>query len=100
MRGPMRTTCAETVSSAATTQTMRRSWSVATASSGTRTPRNGAVAGIRIVPNRPGVRKRSGFGTTARPRIVPVAWSMRLSTKSRRPLRVGSFSSVTPTRTS
>jgi hypothetical protein len=52
-----------------------------------------------MVPNSPGVRNMSLFSTEARARIVPVAWSTRLSTKSRTPLRVGSFSSVSLIRT-
>lgn len=68
---------------------MRLSWLADTASSGSRMPWNGLVAGIETMPNRPGLMNMSGFGTVARSRIVPVALSTRLSTKSRVPLRVG-----------
>ena len=45
----------------------------------------GGVPGTRMRPNMPGVKTPSGFDKTARPRIVPDALSMTLSTKSRRP---------------
>ena len=66
------------------------------ASSGTSTLRVLAELATRIVPNSPGVSSRSGFGSTARARIVPVPWSTRLSMKSSFATRVGSFSSVSP----
>ena len=72
-----------TVPSSATTQTMRRSWSVPIASSGISTPRCGGDPAIRMRAEQARHQEQVLVRRPRRARrIVPLAWSTRLSMKS------------------